>query len=562
MIGHTSPISGVDVFADKLVVTAGYDNQVILWDAARRTALARGYHDHLANQCRFSPTGRAVVSASSDYSARVWSVPELHLLSVLGPHDDDVEMATFDPAGERVATACRDGSVRIFAADGSCLCRLAGHEADVLSVEWLTAETLASTGDDGTLRLWDLREARLLQTHNFGLVETDTFAVLPNSADLCIGDDHGQLTWISQGQRRVMKAHEAGVKRVIAAPNGLVLTTSYDRMARLWRVATGSTAPFALAAEIELPAQVWPRSAAFGAAGTLIFGTFGNTYATYGLSTATWDLEALELSGGINAIWADDAGVYTVGDAGLVRDRRDIVGRVGSLCNFIISVPERLVIGGQTGQLFDARSGEVLHRHHAPLNCAVTFRCGQGVRLVVGAYTGDALVFDVTAGALTHIATVQLHDNAIKGLASNGTHLFSVCATGAAAFHTLPDLACVRTINRAHTKIANGAAAINDGRFVSVGRDLMLRIWSLGGSSAVCTPHDHSVKCVTASRDGRWVATGSYDGQVAVYDLSHQKWVVHERPTASGISSITQGCTPGTFLAGSYDGLVYEVSLP
>src|SRR5574337_160171 len=562
MIGHSSPISGVDMFADKLVVTAGYDNQVILWDAGRRTALARGSHDHLANQCRFNPAGTAVVSASSDYSARVWSVPDLRLLSVLGPHDDDVEMAAFDTLGARVATASRDGSVRVFGADGQQLCQLMGHEADVLSVEWMTPETLASTGDDGTLRLWDLRQTRLLQAYELGAVEADTFAILPGTTDLCVGDDRGEITLISQGRQRAMTAHDAGVKRVIAGPDGLVLSTSYDRTARLWRRSQNGMDPFSLVTVIPFPAEIWPRSAAFGADDSLIFGTFGNTYAKYDLSAATWDLGPLELTGGINAVCGDDADFYTVGDAGIVRNCHGVIGRVGSLCNFILVVDGRLVTGGQSGQLLDATTGEVLYQHRSPLNCAVTFGCRGVLRLVVGSYTGEGVMFDVTAGGINHIATVQLHDNAIKGLATNSSCMFSVCATGAAAVFALPDLTRVRTINHAHTKIANGAAAVGADLFATVGRDLMLRIWSLDNSATVCTPHDHSIKCVAASCDGRWIATGGYDGQVAIYDLHHDQWALHERLTTSGISCIAAVRGPATFLASSYDGGVYEVSVP
>ena len=41
MIRHLGPISGIAAFGGKFVATAGYDNQVILWDprAAPRSAV-------------------------------------------------------------------------------------------------------------------------------------------------------------------------------------------------------------------------------------------------------------------------------------------------------------------------------------------------------------------------------------------------------------------------------------------------------------------------------------------------------------------------------------------
>ncbi|MDR0217536.1 MAG: hypothetical protein LBI71_01410 [Enterobacteriaceae bacterium] len=75
MITHHAPINGISAYRDKYVLTAGYDNQVILWDAKTQRPIACAMHDHLANQGIFSPDGNYAVTSSSDYSARLWTVP-------------------------------------------------------------------------------------------------------------------------------------------------------------------------------------------------------------------------------------------------------------------------------------------------------------------------------------------------------------------------------------------------------------------------------------------------------------------------------------------------------
>src|SRR5262245_1243672 len=117
MIRHRSPISGVACFETKYVATAGYDSQVILWNAETHEPIARGRHDHLGNQCSFSRDGRYLVSSSADFTARLWRLPEMRLCAVM-PHDDDVEMSLFSPDGTRVLTSSRDRCVRIFTLDG------------------------------------------------------------------------------------------------------------------------------------------------------------------------------------------------------------------------------------------------------------------------------------------------------------------------------------------------------------------------------------------------------------------------------------------------------------
>src|SRR5689334_11962012 len=136
MIKHRSPISGIAAFGTEWVATAGYDNIVILWDAKTKRAVARGVHDHLANQCSFHPSGKLLGTSSSDYTARIWEVPSMRLLTVLPDHGDDVETIAFHPTKPLVATACRDHIVRIFDLSGALIHRMVGHTLDVNSVDW------------------------------------------------------------------------------------------------------------------------------------------------------------------------------------------------------------------------------------------------------------------------------------------------------------------------------------------------------------------------------------------------------------------------------------------
>lgn len=121
MITHRAPISGIAAHRDQYVLTAGYDNQVILWDAKTQRPLARAMHDHLANQGAFSPDGAYVVTSSSDYSARLWTVPDLRLVAVFADQEDDVEMSAFHPDKPLVATASRDHRVRVYDFGGRLL---------------------------------------------------------------------------------------------------------------------------------------------------------------------------------------------------------------------------------------------------------------------------------------------------------------------------------------------------------------------------------------------------------------------------------------------------------
>ncbi|HEY0167844.1 MAG TPA: WD40 repeat domain-containing protein [Jatrophihabitans sp.] len=565
-IAHRSPISGVACWRDRYVATAGYDNQVILWEAETGVPLARVLHDHLANQCAFSPDGRWLVSSSSDYSARLWSVPDLRLHAVMDAHEDDVEMSVFHPTRELIATASRDHLVRVFDYRGNVVASLAGHTADVISVEWSAdGAELISSSDDGTIKRWSVAHGTLLSDIDMDQVETDTI-VLSADGTIYAGNDAGEVVTVRpDGSRTVTMAHDAGVKRlVLGSAQGLLVSLSYDRTARLWNV-TGDE--IVAVSDTSIPEDVWARSCAFGAGTTLVFGTFGSRYRTFDYATGKWDEAPIAPTFGVNAAIAyGDAGeALAIGDAGITwidseRGRQE-VAQMGSLCNFLTPVEDLVLTGGQLGRVFDALTGRVLHQHRSPLNCGTAFDRADGRYAVVGAYTGEGLLFRVEGDRAEHVQDLPLLQNAIKGVAAGENLLFAVCADYSVTWWDLASMTEVRTLRMAHDRIVNGCVSLGGDRFASVSRDMTLRIWEPDGQSRVVpTPHKNSVKCVSANADGSIIATGSYGGAVALYDAVNDRWYPTLRPTTSGISTLAYDPAANTFLASSYDGTVYRLT--
>ncbi|MBD2784941.1 hypothetical protein ID858_11890 [Xenorhabdus sp. DI] len=557
---HLSPISGIASFQERYLATAGYDNQVILWDAQNKKALHRVYHDHLANQCSFSPDGRWLVSASSDYSARIWEVPTMQLKAALLGHEDDVEMAVFNPASDIVATCSRDKNIRLFRVDnGQCKHILRGHNADVISISWsMDGTTLVSSSDDGTIRRWDTIKGIELECIDLDGVETDTIA-LTNNGTIFAGDDEGKLIIIDATGKHTIQAHYAGIKRVVwNEPNNHLISLSYDRSVILWKFVDGSLQKLSTSS---LPSLIWPRSCAFLGEERIAFVTFGSTYAVWNHNSNNWDLDGIEQAISINSVIIHGNNTYSIGDAGtLFVDGKPNV-EIGSLCNFLLPFGEKILTGGQMGQLFDAISGKLLYQHRSPLNCGVTFIRNGHQHVAIGTYTGEALIFDIDEHGLVHfLEEVPLHDNAIKGLAANNEYIFSVCATAAAAFHRIDDFKLHSYIEKAHDRISNDCTSI-EGGFASVGRDLTLRIWMNDKPECYKTPHKNSVKCISTSDDQQIIATGSYGGTVALFDLRERKWISNNKPTTSGISCITYSSTDKAFIVSSYDGNIYPIEI-
>ncbi|WP_250622763.1 WD40 repeat domain-containing protein [Pinirhizobacter soli] len=555
---HDAPISGIATHPSGYVATAGYDNRVILWNAEGEP-MARGWHDHLANQCTFNHDGTLLASASSDYSARIWSVPSMRLVALLRGHQDDVEMVAFSPDGAAVATCSRDRTVRVHGIDGSELALLEGHAADVISVVWSPdGRDLISSSDDGTVRRWDVASSRQVAQMDTGGIETDTLCVARSGA-IFAGDDEGRLSILTGNDVQRVQAHLAGVKRVVWDESSRqLLSLSYDRTVRLWRYVDGTLEPHA---EGHLPSEVWPRSAAFRSDDTVVFATFGSSFATWMPASNQWDVSNVGPTGGINAVLELPDGLHTIGDAGLWKVDGAITGSMGSLCNFLVEFDGSLLTGGQMGALFEARTGQAIVRHRSPLNCATTFMRRGQLHAVIGTYTGEGLVVARSAdGVIGVVASIRMHANAIKDVACDGRTIFSVCADASVAWHDVDTLEPLNHIAQAHDRIANGCCMIEEGNFASIGRDLTLRLWTPEGMERLETPHRHSIKCVAASAGGATIATGGYDGTVAIFDTLTRSWVGTCRASSGGLSSLTPGLDGEGFFASGYDGYVYRIA--
>jgi WD40 repeat protein len=555
---HQGPIAGIAA-AGPFIATAGYDNRLILWDALSKRAIARSHHDHLVNHCAFSSNGAMVASSSSDYSARVWEVPSLRLKATLTGHDDDVDMAVFSPDDTLVATCALDRKIRIFDISGRCLKVLRGHTGNILSVAWTRdGERLVSSSVDGTVREWNAATGIEIRCNDID-VRTDTL-VIDADGRIFAGDDQGRIAVIVDGQISFTQAHQAGVKNISFDETASVLVTlSYDRTIAIWNVS--GTREVREVARTEFPALVWARAAVLIGPGRVAVGTFGSSFGVFDWETNTWDMRDIVAGNGLNAVAVVDGGQYAIGDAGTLFQDGKPSTQLGSLCNFLLAAGTRLFSGGQLGQLFDARSGEILYRHHSPLNCGASFLRDGKVHVVIGTYTGEALVFAIEDGDRPKLLTsLKIYENAIKGVVATDDRIFSVCASTAIAWHDISDFKLTRLIPNAHELIANGCCLAGPRGFASVGRDLKLRIWTEGGEEVYQTPHPNSVKCICASDDRNTLMTGAYTGTLAGFDMATRSWVSFARPTASGISALAYDGRHRRFLASSYDGRVYAVA--
>ncbi|MBF9071973.1 WD40 domain-containing protein [Streptacidiphilus fuscans] len=187
-----------------ILATANDDDSVQLWyrtTGARVASLAQ--HQGRVRSIAFSPDGSQVVTAADDRLVRVWNL-QGELLAELAGHTDrvyavvfghfaDVEHGTAESGDHWMASASWDGTAVVWR-DGEPVHRLRGHAGGI----WTAAAhpslpLLATAGDDGLIRLWDVRAGTLLHTLTGPVGRVLTLSFRPDGGQLAAGGEDGTL---------------------------------------------------------------------------------------------------------------------------------------------------------------------------------------------------------------------------------------------------------------------------------------------------------------------------------------------------------------------------------
>ena len=178
----------------------------------------------------------------------------------------------------------------------------------------------------------------------------------------------------------------------------------------------------------------------------------------------------------------------------------------------------------------------------------------------MGSYTGEVLIFSIMGNKAQLLEVVAVQQNAIKGISIADGFLFTACADNHVKMHQLKDgipTECLLT--GLHDRLCNASCSLGNDTFLSVSRDLTLRIWSKTEQRTIKSPHKNSIKCVSFDPVNQHVCTGTYGGEFGIYDLKKNNWIHLERVSESGISSVVHDSSNQRFLASTYSGKIHEI---
>ncbi|MES2058252.1 MAG: WD40 repeat domain-containing protein [Pseudomonadota bacterium] len=579
---HRGPVTSVAAVPGRAaVVAAAYDGAVSLFDLDTGRVELLGYHRHLANHVTVNVAGTYAASSSSDYDIHIWDLHERLRVRVLRGHSDDVECFTFVDA-ETGLSASRDRRIIVWdLATGAIRRVIEGHEKDVLSVTHHDG-LIYSSGDDMTLRQWDLASGALLRTWGPFETETDTCAVDVLNHRVVLGCDDGVIRIFDSRDGSAVgqiDAHGSGIKKVAISPvTGDILSCAYDQKIIVW-----DAQGFARKIALEGHDAKWERSFGWSPDGaTILAGTFDGTVVQWDAITG----KLLAEFGGEpgdhgNACFNDAAGaadgsVALVADDGLVRLVR-LTDRDARLTACVAPRGGRVLMNAVTRDPTTDRilAGAHDHRLHIfagpNLETVAQMPLGQGpinsIRVAHCAGHEGAAFAACYSGAIVRISpdgqdvsVHALHDGAVKALRLHPHDPLGVScsADGGLLSWTLSGEIVHRFAG--HTAIVDDVDIAPAGdRIASASRDFTLNIYDIADARLT-----HSIELGRRSPkslcfwDDRTVIVGDYWGALVKIDLETGR-LVRRTIATNGLSSLSR-CGDALIVT-SYDGGAYRVSV-
>ena len=232
------------VLEKQAVETTKAEEKKEIADIQYYIGVLKGHEDNVQSAA-FSPDGKKIVSASEDYTVKVWDVQTGECIRTLKGHEEYVQSAAFSPDGKRIVSASDDETVKVWDAQtGECIRTLEGHENFVNSAAFSPdGKRIVSTSWDKTVKVWDAQTEECIRTLEGHKNFVESAAFSPDGKRIVSASrDKTVKVWDAQTGEciRTLKGHEILVHSAAFSPDGKrIVSASDDKTVKVWDAQTG-----------------------------------------------------------------------------------------------------------------------------------------------------------------------------------------------------------------------------------------------------------------------------------------------------------------------------------
>lgn len=458
--------------------------------------LTLGGHSGTVTAVAATQDGQFAVSASSDYTLRVWNLESGREVWSREGHTGEVTALAVTLDGRYAVSGGKDSVLKVWEMES-------GREIQILEghAGWVTAVTIRSDGrqavsgsSDHTLRAWDLESGitvRELVGHAASVIAV---MLTDDESQVVSGDLHGTVkVWDLESGREVQSIPEStGLLSVMAVTDDgrRAVTGSSDGTLKVWDLETGGVRT--------LEGHTgWVRA-----------------LTTMALLDDEGQARQYAVSGAVD-------GTLLVWDLETGHRVQTLMGHTNWVTAVTTTREGSHVISGSADRTLRLWEREVRtlvgHKRHVA-GVAIT---PDGRHAVSASWDGLLKVWELQSGR--ELGILEGHTDAVETVAISpgGSYVASGSADRTIRVWDLETGRVLRMLTGHRGSVTAVAVPPNARYVVSGSADQTVRVWDLATGREIRTLSGHAgrVTAVALTPDGRWIVSASWDGRLKVWEL-------------------------------------------
>ena len=524
------------------ILSGDWAGHTVLWQLSTMVPLLTRAQNGSVNAVAFSPDGTQFACGGDDRTVRCWDTKTGRLIRVL-LHDQPLTGIAYSPDGMKIATSSYDQFVRIWnLGDENNEIRLANRNADFMFCVAFSADgaTLAVGGDDSApVSLWNVRDGR-----NIGRLQCDddvsAIAYSCDGKQLAAGVKSGEvLLWDINESRLVRKFQYSGRITSICMPRDerkVVACGGDDRIIRVFDIGSGRELLRSSDHTRAVLATAFSPDNRF-----LVSGGLDSTALMWDLATRK---VVRRLDHGNNSILClayspDGKSVASGGDDSTILIWDVATGEVlhrfqhgdGPVSCLVYSPDGRSVASGgsdSTVQIWDLATARPVHRLRngdKGVSC-VTFS-PDSRNVVSGGPNSVVLISDLLGDKALREVISDNHIIYLNVFSERPAKLAMCKSDGSCELVDFETIKRIAVSPKPEVRLVSCASLFrSESRYIFVYNNVadstlnVARVFGTAGPALVLAAHKAPIQALAFSNDGKYVASGSYDTTVILWEVN------------------------------------------